>query len=105
MDLDFDFNKDGAKFFAKAGDFWQKKYKFFLLLILLVFVAVGGYVWQDAIYGKGWTDEKKQEYMDSKSKSVILKEANFKKASEDFESRKKEIDLSQEELRDIFKGY
>ncbi|EKE20016.1 MAG: hypothetical protein ACD_8C00066G0001 [uncultured bacterium] len=105
MDLEFDFNKNSSNFLSKAGDFWQKKYKFFLLLLLVVLVSVGGYVWRNAIYGQVWTDEKKQEYMDSKSKSVILKESNFKKASEDFESRKREIDLNPEEFRDVFKAY
>ncbi len=94
-----------AQFIAATGSFWQKIYKLVFFIFLFCMIALGGYIWQISLSGGTWSAEKKQEYLDSQNKDVVLKENDFKKALTDVEMRKTNNIENQEILKDIFKSY
>lgn len=107
--MKFDF-KFGFKKEAKAGkhdnfnlvSFWQKisKIVFSIFLGAIIFLSI--FVWQKSLSGGGWSEEKKQEYLNSQSKSVFLKENDFEKATKDVEARRQGA-IKKDQPRDIFK--
>ncbi|EKE18963.1 MAG: hypothetical protein ACD_9C00184G0002 [uncultured bacterium] len=86
------------------GNFWRKIYKFIFLFLLLGVIIFSFYIWQNSLSGGSWSEQKKEEYLNSQSKRIILKENDFKKAIEDVELRRQEF-IKQEPIRDIFKSY
>ncbi|EKD46434.1 MAG: hypothetical protein ACD_67C00237G0001 [uncultured bacterium] len=90
---------------ATVGNLWQKSYKAILVILLVVAIASGAYIWRKSLSGGQWSEEKKQEYLNAQNKGVIFKEGDFKKATEDVEMRKKKADGEQESIKDIFKAY
>jgi len=105
MNFKFKENNNSSLTFAGIGVFWQRKHKIFLLASLIIVILLGAYVWRKALYGSEWSDEKKQEYLGAQSKSVTLRDADFKKALDDFELRKNENDFNKINIKDIFAAY
>lgn len=99
-------NTSKIKFLPNIGIFWQKIYKF-ILFILLMGVAVFGYfTWDKSLSGKGWSAEKRQEYLNSQNKRIVFKEKDFEKVIANIEARKQSIALEdKQEVKDIFKGF
>jgi hypothetical protein len=95
-----------ARLVSAAGFFWQKISKIVLVVFLGAMIFLGGYIWQKSLSGGAWSDEKKQEYLDTQNKEVILNESSFEKAFLNVEMRKKNISNDNTKVRkNIFKTY
>ena|SRR6185369_4188690 len=110
MQFDFKFKSkktaiSKAQFAGAAGVFWQKIRKAVFFVFLIGMVALGGYVWQKNLSAGGWSDEKKQEYLNAQNKGVIFNEGAFNKAILDVESRRQKNVISRQQIKDIFKAY
>lgn len=82
--------------------FWQKISKIVFSIFLGAIIVLSVFVWQRSLNGGGWSEEKKQEYLNSQSKSVLLKESDFEKATKDVEARRQGA-IKKDQPRDIFK--
>lgn len=88
-----------------AALFWQKIHKFLLLVFLLAAFLGGWYVWQSYLSGSNWSEEKKQNFLNSQNNGVVFNQKNFEKALTDVEARKTESAASPQKFRDVFKAY
>lgn len=84
---------------------WQKIHMILFFALLFAAIIFGGYVWQQNLYGKGWSAERKQEYMNTQNKSVIFKEKDFQKMINDIQARKDENSKEYQPIKDIFTPY
>lgn len=71
-----------------------------LSLVILSFYA---YFWYNYIYYPGWSDNRKQEYIESKKEeSVVLNKNKLNKVMAEIENRKNNFRKSVENIPDIF---
>jgi hypothetical protein len=87
------------------ASFWKKFHVFIFFFFLFSLIALGGYFWQQSLYGSGWSNEKKQEYYNSQDKGVIFRQGDFQNAIDDIQLRKEESLRDVEPLKDIFQPY
>jgi hypothetical protein len=111
MKFDFKFNSKSTlnidiKHVAEvASRTWQKMHVLLFFVGLFIFIAIGGYIWKQNIYSGEWSNEKKQEYINTQNKEVIFKEDDFQKVFDDISSRKEENSKEYQPIKDIFKPY
>lgn len=105
LSLKFKIKKDSFERKKSVDKFalWQKISRIVFLCFLILATIISAFVWRKNLYDNGWTEEKKKEFIDSQSKSVTFNEKDFKKASDDFELRKKDAPGNNDSIRDIFK--
>ena len=84
---------------------WQEIHTILFFILLFVAIVLGGYIWQQNLYGKGWSVERKQEYINTQNKSVIFKENDFQKVIDNISLRKEENSKEYQIMKDIFKAY
>ena len=109
FDIKLDF-KNGSSAASKqvgkvVAQLWQKIHTTIFLVFLTALLLLGGYVWQQSLHGTGWSNAKKQEYLNTQNKTVIFKENDFKKVADDVQSRKDASASLYEPIKDIFKPY
>lgn len=112
MDFNFKLDSGGSSATAELRKyaknllvFWRKiKTPLFVTFFFSV-VAFGGYIWKKSLYGGGWDEAKKQEYINTQNKSVVFKEDDFKKVIENVKERRETNVIIREDLKDIFKKY
>jgi hypothetical protein len=100
--------KSGADFKAIANKFpaiWEKYHKFLLVIIFLGLVSFGGYIWYDSFYSGAWSEDKKQQYLNSQEKSVTLKEKEFKRVLDNIDQRKQDYQGEYQPVKDVFQTY
>jgi hypothetical protein len=100
--------KGSADFKAIANKFpviWEKYHKFLLVIIFLGLVSFGGYIWYDSFYSGAWSEDKKQQYLNSQEKSVTLKEKEFKRVLDNIDQRKQEYQGEYQQVKDVFQTY
>jgi hypothetical protein len=85
--------------------FWKKMSTPIFFIFFIGMLSFGGYIWNINLSGKGWSEEKKQEYINNHSKGVVFNENDFKKVIENVETKKNADTSLQQPLRDIFKKY
>lgn len=90
---------------AATGLFWQKIYKIIFFIFLTAMIVLGGYIWNRSLSGGAWSEEKKQEYLNSQNTGVVFNQKNFEKALADIELRKNGSAKNTETMKDIFKDY
>lgn len=110
MNLKFDLKSKNAK--LSSSDLqrilfkaWNKSRKIIFLIILLSFLAGGWAIWNQSISGSGWSQQRKQDFMNAQNKQVEFKENEFNKVKEEFESRQLKSYENFQELKDVFKSY
>jgi hypothetical protein len=84
---------------------WKKTHLLLFFALLFAAIIFGGYIWQQSLYGQGWSVEKKQEYVKTQNKSIIFKENDFQKVLDDIKMRKDEDIKEYQPIRDIFTPY
>lgn len=84
---------------------WQKTHILLFFVVLIIFIVIGGYVWKQSIYSGEWSNEKKQEYLNTQNKEVIFKEEDFQKVLNDISSRQDEISKTYQPIKDVFNPY
>ena len=98
-------NFDISDFGAKSVRFWDRNYKIFFALVLLVTLISGAYVWYRSLYKSSWSESEREAYRISKDSGVSFKEKSFNEALEIIKQRKASYGERRLESRDIFRGY
>ena len=105
FNIKFD-SKIGIKHIAEiVSRIWQKTHMLLFFFVLLASIAIGGYIWKQNVYSGEWSNEKKQEYLNTQNKEVIFKENDFNKVVSDIRARKYENSKEYQQIKDIFKPY
>lgn len=74
-------------------------------IVLLGFIAIGGYIWWKNVYSGEWNNEKKQEYMNMQKKKIMLNEKDLNNVINDISLREEEFLREYQPVKDIFKSY
>ena len=83
--------------------FLLKKNRIFLLILLLVLFGYWIYLGYAYLYQPGWSEEKKQGYIESrKEENVVFNRNKFNKVIEEIASRKDNFKKSVENIPDVF---
>jgi hypothetical protein len=90
---------------SSLAHFWEKIHTTLFFILFFSLIILGGYIWKQSLYGKGWSEAKKQEYMNTQNKRVIFKEDDFNKIVSDIQTRKNENSDSYQPIKDIFEPY
>ncbi|HLB50880.1 MAG TPA: hypothetical protein VJL38_01740 [Patescibacteria group bacterium] len=93
---------DPSMLLANAGQLWVRFFKFFLLFLFLGAAAWGGVLWYDSIYDSGWSDERKEAYLQEQQKNVQFKEENFSAVIEATQARRAAAAQEVPFFRDLF---
>jgi hypothetical protein len=94
-----------AKVFSGLSFLWLKVYKLLIVLYLLAAIGFGSYVWYQNLYSGQWSQDKKQKFIDSQEKTIILKEKDFRNTLSEIEKRKIEFEKEYQTEKDIFIPY
>lgn len=111
MNLKFKFNSKGNKkmdfesVVNFAGRLWKKSRTFLFFLFLAASILGGGFAWQQSLSGSGWSQQRKQEFMDSQNKNVEFNQQSYQKISEQIEERNNVIKGEYQPAKDIFATY
>jgi hypothetical protein len=111
MKLNLQFISNGAsklnmkKTVEAVLNLWEKTHVFAFFIFLFAFIALGGYFWQQNLYGSGWSNEKKQEYLNSQDRGIVFRENDFQSAIDEMQMRKEENSSEIQPLKDIFQPY
>lgn len=88
-----------------ASRIWQKTHTLLFFVILIIFIVIGGYIWKQSLYSGEWSNEKKQEYLNTQNKEVIFNGEDFQKVLNDISSREEEYSKTYQPIKDVFKPY
>lgn len=108
MDIKLNFSSSkisGKDLLKSTAIAWKKSRKIIFLIIMLSFIFAGWNIWTKSISGSGWSQQRKQEFMDAQNKQVEFKEREFNKIKEEVESRQQKSAENLQELKDVFKNY
>ncbi|EKD58246.1 MAG: hypothetical protein ACD_56C00165G0001 [uncultured bacterium] len=108
--MDFNLKQEGSKFNIKlvairAVKFWEKNRMAFFFVLLAASIFMGFRIWQQSFWGTGWSQERKQEFLDAQNNGVELKESDFEKVIEGHEARRNESLKEYQPMKDIFDAY
>ncbi|HMN19581.1 MAG TPA: hypothetical protein PKA31_03240 [Candidatus Moranbacteria bacterium] len=85
-----------------AASFWRKMRNWLLVLLLLAFAFLGGYVWYRSLFGSGWSAQQKQEFIATQDKNVRFKEKSFDETLGKIRARREKFEGPLENTRNIF---
>ena len=111
MKINFKLFSNNASNFSKEkivgliAHIWKKIHTILFFVLLFLAIVFGGYIWQQNLYGAGWSTERKQEYTNTQNKEVIFKGDDFQKVLDDIQARKEENSKEYKPIKDIFKAY
>ena len=84
-------------------NFLLKENRIFLLIFSLLLLGYCVYLWYNYLYQPKWSEEKKQEYIESrKEENVIFNRNRFNKVITELANRKNNFQKSVENIPDIF---
>jgi len=90
-------------FFDRSLNFFFKKNRIFLVVFSLIIFSYCAYLGYSYIYHPGWSEAKKQEYIESrKEEGVVFNKNRFNKVISEIESRENYFQKSVENIPDIF---
>lgn len=84
---------------------WRKVHTLLFLLLMLGALGFGGYVWYQNVYIQQWPAEKRDAFIQEHDKSVVFREAGFRKVIGDMALRKERFAAPMEEIKNIFAAY
>lgn len=85
----------------KSG--WFKYYQKVFIVVFVLTIAGGGYIWYSSLYNSQWSEFQKQQYIDSQQKKESFNENNFKEIIKVIDDRKNIYEGESMEVKDIFK--
>lgn len=88
-----------------AGRLWRKSRTFLFFLFLAASIFGGGFIWQQSLSGSGWSQQRKQEFMDSQNKNVEFNQKPYQKIIEQIEIRSSVIAEEYRSVKDVFATY
>jgi hypothetical protein len=84
-------------------DFLLKKNRIFLAIFSLAILSYYAYLWYGYIYNPSWSENKKQEYIESKKEeNIVFDKKSFDKVMAEIENRKINFQKPVENVPDIF---
>ena len=98
-------NFSKEKIASLIAHIWQKIHMLLFFVLLFAAIIFGGYIWQQNLYGEGWSAERKQEYTNTQNREVLFKENDFQKVLDDIQARKDENAKEYQPIKGIFKPY
>lgn len=90
---------------ASVISIWKKTHSILLAIFFVVFILLGWRIWQQSLSGLGWTQEKKEQFMDTQNKKVEFKEKQFNEIVVKNEERKSKNIEEYGPQEDIFSSY
>jgi hypothetical protein len=107
--MNLDFKKFSFAMPEKSGDLimrlWRKLRTVMFLIFSLAWIIPAIYVYKQSVMDASWSEEKKQEYINSQNKQVVFKEDDFNKTIADIQFRKNFNLDSYQSAKDIFAPY
>ena len=97
--------KNGLDFKNVAGkiaSLWMRFYRLVFVIFFLAMAAVGTYFWYWSLYRSEWSEDKKNEYINSKQTEVNFKEEDFKTLIKEIENRKADYKNKLPPIKNIF---
>jgi hypothetical protein len=94
--------KQYLNFFKKLMSFLLSKMSWVFLAVLAVSIIHLVYIWYFFIFNSSWSEEKKQGYINTHGKEVMLDEKKFDSVINEFSKRKERYNLKSEIVKDIF---
>ncbi|MCX6763308.1 MAG: hypothetical protein NTZ97_01050 [Candidatus Moranbacteria bacterium] len=88
--------------FKNLPIFIRKRRKLILFSIFLLLLGCSAYQWYRYVYNFGWSEAKKQEYINSKEKMTTFDEEKFNQVIQEIEKRKAEEKIKIENIPNIF---
>ena len=82
--------------------FWLRHQTFIFILLLVISICLGAYVWFQGMYQSAWSDEKKQEFLKTQDTDIRLKGADMEKVLNEMKKRKTIMESQDGETRNIF---
>lgn len=84
-------------------NFLLKRNRILLLVFSLAIFSYCAYLWYSYLYQPNWSEDKKQEYIESKKEEeVVFNKNKFNKIMAEIENRKNYFQKSVENIPDIF---
>ncbi|EKE10901.1 MAG: hypothetical protein ACD_15C00180G0004 [uncultured bacterium] len=90
---------------TSLGNFWNRRYKFFLAFFLALVLGAGGFFWYESLYKSAWSEQERESYRITKDRGINFKEKDFSEALDIIEKRKSLYMQNLPDSRDIFKTY
>lgn len=88
-----------------TGTIWNKSRTVIFFVLLVLSILTGGLIWRQSLLGAGWSQERKQEFLDSQNKNVEFKQQSYQKVTEQIEDRKNQSLEEYQPIKDIFASY
>lgn len=98
------------KIFSSMLSFWARNSNWIFIFSLVVFLAVGVYIWYKNVYKFQWSEERKAEYINSRNRNIDLQEEKFKSVLAEIEKRQINLNVGERkaevsvESQDILKN-
>lgn len=86
-------------------NFWENNFRIVFAISSLVILSAGVYLWYQSIFKSDWNSDKKNQYKNSQSREVELKENQFKNVIGEIDRKKNIYDGKNESIKDIFAPY
>ncbi len=96
---------DAKKILATIGRVWKKIHTFLFYFLMFSAVTAGAIIWRNSVYGEGWSQLRKQEYLNTQKQGVIFKENGFKETIKKVQERENENLSPYPEVKDIYRSY
>lgn len=84
-------------------EFVSRQTNLFLYLLIILMAAFFVYMWYVCLYRPDWSEERKQEYIKSKDKSIIFNKNKFEEVIAESEIRKSELQKDLDKPEDIYR--
>lgn len=88
---------------GKISAGWFKHYKKVFIVIFVLVIGGGGYIWYVSLYKSQWSEFQKQQYINSQEKKESFDEQVFDEIIKAIEDRRSVYEGSPMEVKDIFK--
>lgn len=99
------FKKIARRFSSKETIFfWYRRYKVFFFLGFLIILLIGVWNWYQNLYQYRFSDEEKQQYINSYFKETTFNESKFRSVVDDLTIRAQMHENVIPPTRNIFEG-
>lgn len=83
---------------------WYRHYKLLFFISFCIVLGFGGFAWYQDLYGYGWDDAKKREFLDTYAKETSFKEAKYQDTVDRLKQRSERHQTDPVLTKDIFFG-
>ena len=104
MDVKYLKNKINlAAFFKKTAGFLDRKSRWVLAFVFLILIGYCAYLWYSYITSPGWSEARRQEYINTKQSGSIFSKEKFDAVVREVEDKRGEYQKNIENVPDIFR--